>query len=287
MKKVSVPLITAFACVVLAVSAFGATKQLTALSPDGVRLSYAVQGTGEPALVFVHCWSCDKSYWREQVPYFEKKYKVVTLDLAGHGDSGLGRKDWTVEAFGADVAAVVKALGLKKVILIGHSMGGDVDLEAARLLPGAVIGLVGVDTYQDFAEKTPPEQRDKFLAAFTANFRGVTEQFVRSMFPAHPDTALESSIAKDMASGSPEVGIGAMKSMLSYDPAPALKELKIPIRCINADKWPTNVEGNKKLAYSFEVKYMPGHGHFLHLEDPATFNKLLDETITEIVKWKK
>jgi pimeloyl-ACP methyl ester carboxylesterase len=106
------------------------------------------------------------------------------------------------------------------------------------------------------------------------------------MFPAKADTALESRIAADMASESPQVGISAFKNMMNYDPLPALKELRIPIRCINADMWVTNVEGNKKLAYSFDVKYMPGHGHFLHLEDPATFNKLLDETIAEIVKGK-
>jgi len=286
MKTMSILLLAALVCVALGANAFPAEKQFTVLSQDSIPLSYTVQGSGEPALVFVHCWCCDKSYWKNQVPYFEKKYTVVTLDLAGHGASGLGRKDWTIESFGADVATVVNALGLKKVIPIGHSMGGDVNLEAARRLPGKVLALVGVDTYQDFADRVPPEQRDKYIDAFTANFEGVTEKFVRSMFPAKADTALESRIAADMASESPQVGISAFKNMMNYDPLPALKELRIPIRCINADMWVTNVEGNKKLAYSFDVKYMPGHGHFLHLEDPATFNKLLDETIAEIVKGK-
>ena len=286
MKTMSILLLAALICVALGVSAFPAEKQFTVLSQDSIPLSYTVQGSGEPALVFVHCWCCDKTYWKNQVPYFEKKYTVVTLDLAGHGASGLGRKDYTIESFGADVASVVNALGLTKVILIGHSMGGDVNLEAARRLSGKVIALVGVDTYQDFADRIPPEQRAKYIDAFTANFEGVTEKFVRSMFPAKADTALETSIASDMASESPRVGISAFKNMMDYDPLPAVKELRIPIKCVNADLWVTNVEGNKKLAYSFDVKYMPGHGHFLLLEDPATFNKLLDETIAEIVKGK-
>jgi len=264
----------------------GATKQLVALSPDSISLTYTVQGKGEPALVFVHGWSCDKSYWKNQVPYFEKNYTVVTLDLAGHGDSGLGRKNWTIESFGADVAAVVKALDLKRVILIGHSMGGPVIIEAARLMPDRVIGLVGVDTFQDFAQRFPEDQRKAFLDPLTANFQGTTDRFVRSMFPDNADSALVAGIAADMASEPAEVGIGAMKSIINYDPVPALKELKIPIRCINADKWPTNVEGNKKLAYSFEVKFMPGRGHFVHLEDPATFNGLLAETIQELAAGK-
>jgi len=114
----------------------------------------------------------------------------------------------------------------------------------------------------------------------------VTDRFVRSMFASGADTALVERIAADMASAPAAVGVGAMKNMLRYDPAPAVREIKVPIRGINADKWPTNVEGNKKLARSYDVKFMPGRGHFVQLEDPATFNRLLDETIAGIVRNK-
>jgi pimeloyl-ACP methyl ester carboxylesterase len=286
MKRVSIVMLAAFLAAVLGPLGAASAKNGTVKSPDGVPLSYTVQGKGEPAIVFVHCWCCDKSYWKDQIPYFEKKYTIVTLDLAGHGDSGLGRADWTIESFAADVAAVVEALKLKKVILVGHSMGGPVSLEAARLMPDRVIGVIGVDTFQDFGEKVPEAQQKQWLAAFQANFSTVTDQFVRSMFAAGADSALVEHIASDMASAPPEVGIGAMGNMLRYDPAPAVREIKVPIRGVNADKWPTNVEGNKKLAASFDVKLMPGRGHFVQLEDPATFNRLLDETIAEIVKGK-
>jgi pimeloyl-ACP methyl ester carboxylesterase len=286
MKRMSIVLLAALMAVVLGPFGAVSAKNGTVKSQDGIALSYTVQGKGEPAIVFVHCWCCDKSYWKDQIPYFEKKHTVVAIDLAGHGDSGLGRADWTVESFAADVAAVVKALKLKRVILVGHSMGGPVSLEAARLVPDRVIGVIGVDTFQDFGETFAEEQQKQWLAAFQANFTGVTDQFVRSMFAAGADTALVDRIAADMASSPPEVGIGAMKNMLRYDPAPAVGEIKVPIRGINADKWPTNVDGNKKLAASFDVKFMPGRGHFVQLEDPATFNRLLDETIAEIAKGK-
>jgi len=286
MKKAAILLLIASLTISIGAPAFTSTKKLTALAPDGVSLSYTVQGKGEPTLVFVHCWCCDKSYWDNQVPYFEKKHRVVTVDLGGHGESGPGRKEWTIESFGADVAAVVKALGPKRVILIGHSMGGEVNIEAARLLGGRVLGLVGVDTYRDFTEKIPAEQRDKYLASFAADFPRTTNMFVRSMFPAGADSALVSRIASDMASAPPEVGIAAMRSIMGYDHAAALKELTLPIWSINTDRWPTNVEGNRKLARSFDVKYMQGRGHFVQLEDPAAFNALLEETIGEIVKGK-
>lgn len=285
MKRVSIVMLAAFLAIVL--GPLGAlAKSGTVKSQDGIPLSYSVQGKGEPAIVFVHCWCCDKGYWKDQIPYFEKKHTVVAVDLAGHGDSGLGRADWTVESFAADVVSVVEALKLTKVILVGHSMGGPVSLEAARLIPDRVIGVIGVDTFQDFGETFTEEQQKQWLAGFQANFPAVTDQFVRSMFAAGADTALVERIAADMASAPPEVGIGAMKNMLRYDPAPAVREIEVPIRGVNADKWPTNVEGNRKLAASFDVKFMPGRGHFVQLEDPATFNKLLEETIAGIVKRK-
>ena len=57
------------------------------ISSDGVDIHYEVYGKGEPTLVFIHGWSCDRSYWRAQVEYFAKQYQVITIDLAGHGES--------------------------------------------------------------------------------------------------------------------------------------------------------------------------------------------------------
>lgn len=254
------------------------------LSADSVSIGYTLQGEGTPALVFVHCWCCDGDYWKHQVPHFAKRHTVVTVDLAGHGSSGLERDDWTLGAFAGDVASVVKALDLKEIILIGHSMGGPVALEAARLLPDRVIGVVGVDTYQNFGQTIPEEKRVQFLAAFEADFPGVTNRFVHGMFPPTADSALVEKIAADMAAAPPAVGIGAMKNLLAYDPAPSVGEIQAPIYAINSDLFPTNVEGNKKLAHSFEAKFMPGVGHFVMIEDPERFNRLLSEVVREITE---
>ena len=75
-------------------------------SSDGVMIHYDVAGQGDTALVFVHCWSGDRTYWSEMMKRFAGDYRVVAMDLGGHGESGLGRDDWTIPAFGADVAAV-------------------------------------------------------------------------------------------------------------------------------------------------------------------------------------
>jgi pimeloyl-ACP methyl ester carboxylesterase len=128
-------------------TAAGDAAATTVHSADGVPIAYEVHGQGSPALVLVHGWSCDRGYWKEQIEYLAPQYQLVLVDLAGHGASGLGRKDYTMAAFGEDVAAVVDRLGLKSVVLVGHSMGGDVVVEAARRLQGRVIGLVWVDDY--------------------------------------------------------------------------------------------------------------------------------------------
>lgn len=254
------------------------------LSKDRVEIAYTVEGKGEPALVFVHGWSCDKSYWSNQVKAFSPKYKVVTIDLAGHGESGLERSDYTLQSFSEDVAAVVNKLGLKKIIIIGHSMGGPVIIEAAIRLKGKVIGLIGADTFQNLGEIFPEDQMQQFLKPFKENFVETTKGFVKTMFPPTADSLLVKKIADDMSSAPPQIAVSAMENMFKDNAISALKELDVPIISINCDLYPVKVEENRKHVKSFEVKMMNGVGHFVMLEDPAKFNQLLQESIDELTK---
>jgi pimeloyl-ACP methyl ester carboxylesterase len=126
-----------------------------AISPDGTHVQYHVYGTAEPALVLIHGWSCDSNYWREQLAAFRQKYTLVTVDLGGHGGTDAARSDWSMAAFGRDVATAVAAVPNKQLILVGHSMGGPVAIEAARLLGDRVIGIVGVDTFKTIGAPLP------------------------------------------------------------------------------------------------------------------------------------
>jgi pimeloyl-ACP methyl ester carboxylesterase len=261
----------------------GARKPIGVVtSADGVRIAYDTKGEGTPALVFVHGWSCDRSYWQGQLQPFSQHFKVVAVDLAGHGDSGLGREAWTMGAFGADVAAVVQKLGLERIILIGHSMGGDVIVEAARRLKGRVAGLVWVDTYKQLRTSRTPEQVQAFLAPFRANFPETTRTFVRGMFPPTAARALVERVAEDMSSAHPAVALGAMESAITFDGEipRALQELKLPVVAINPESPPTDLASMKR--YGVEVVSMSGVGHFLMMEDPERFNRLLRTTIETI-----
>ena len=251
-------------------------------APDGVRIAYDAQGEGAPALVFVHGWSCDRSYWAAQVGPFSRRHKVVTIDLAGHGESGLDRREWTIAAFGDDVAAVVKRLDLKRVVLIGHSMGGDVVVEAARRLPGRVAGMVWVDVYKTLAKPRTPEEIRSFIAPFRADFVETTRSFVRGLFPATADQALVERVAADMSSEPPAIALAALESSFSHDREipKALRDLHLPVVAINPDNRPTDLASMKR--NGVEVVIMPGVGHFLMMEDPERFNGLLEAAIQQI-----
>jgi pimeloyl-ACP methyl ester carboxylesterase len=255
----------------------------TVPSADGVPIHYRAEGRGETALVFVHGWSCDGGYWKNQVPFFAERFRVVTLDLAGHGSSGTARKSFTVEAYAEDVKAVVERLGLRRVVLIVHSMSGPVTVEAARRMPERVVALVPVDTLHDITEKPDPKAWEEIANPLRVDFRKGTTEFVRQMFPKTADPALVERVAADMASAPPEVAIATFDSLATYDIRPALAEIHVPIRCINSDRWPTRLEENRRAYAKFDAVILPGLGHFPMLEAPLVFNEKLGEVLRDLL----
>ena len=254
-----------------------------AISADGVPVRYEVHGEGTPALVFVHGWCCDRSYWGGQLDHFAQQHNVVLIDLAGHGESGVDRKTWTIAAFGEDVVAVVDRLDLEQVVLVGQSMGGPVVVDAASRMPDRVVGLIGVDTLRDVERSRTPEQVMEFLAPFRGNFVEAPRKFVRDMFVPSSDPALVEQIVADMSAAPQDVGIGAMEGLRSIDLnlRTALHEVSAPIVAINSDYRPNNIDAAQR--HGIEVVLMSNVGHFVMMEDPEVFNRLLDEAVKKCV----
>jgi pimeloyl-ACP methyl ester carboxylesterase len=256
-------------------------------SADGVAIHYRVLGKGEPALVFIHGWGADLSYWDKQLAHFTETHTVVALDLAGHGDSGIERKDWTVEAYGGDVETLVKNLDLDSIILIGHSMGGLVMIEAACRMSERIRGLIGVDTLVDFEMTLPQDEIDGWIQAFRSDFVQSTQGYVRSLFPKSADPKIVEKVVADMVAASPVVGIGTLQGFFDYYKhrlREAAQQIKVPLICINSDMHPTEADINRKYIPSFKVKIMTGVGHFPMIEAPETLNRLLDEAIGEMTQ---
>jgi pimeloyl-ACP methyl ester carboxylesterase len=255
----------------------------------GAEIAFAQHGAGSPALVFVHGWSCDAGYWAGQAGAFSGEFSVVTLDLAGHGASGLRERDWSIGSFGADVAAVVEALvpAPDRLILIGHSMGGDVILEAARRLEGRIAGriagLVWVDAHSQLARFRTVEQVQKRMLPFRQDFRAAAAGFVRGMFPPQADAALIGRVVAAMSSAPPAIATAALESAMNYasEVPGALRELRLPVMAINPDSTPEDIQSLER--YGVEVLSMSGAGHFMMLEDPERFNGLLKVAISRLV----
>jgi pimeloyl-ACP methyl ester carboxylesterase len=278
-KSLLLPLLTGLAllaggCEHLAISP---ATTATVASADGVAIRYDVAGKGETALVFVHCWTCNRHFWDESFAYFGKRFEVVRLDLAGHGQSGKGRRDYTMAAFGGDVAAVADTLGLKRIVLIGHSMGGPVSVEAEKRLGARVIGVVGVDTFHTgFPLPKNDAEAAAFVKPFEDDFKGHGEKFMRSMFTPQSDPALIDRIGGMVLGADQTMAISSIKNIVAWyrrDAAAALARLGDRQRNINADP-----KGeNKPLDNS--VTLIAGVGHFVAQEKPEEFNGALENIV--------
>src|SRR4030095_3092133 len=116
---------------------------------DNAVINYQVTGSGDTTLLFVHGSYIDQTYWDKQKNYFSDRYTVVTLDLPGQGKSGKERKHWSVEGYAEDVNTMISELNLKKVILIGHSLGAAINLMAVTSSSKKVIGFVAIDFFKN------------------------------------------------------------------------------------------------------------------------------------------
>jgi pimeloyl-ACP methyl ester carboxylesterase len=254
-------------------------------SRDGVEIAYATYGTRDggdsPAVVLVHGWSGNRAYWAYQIDVLAERYHVTAVDLGGHGESGLGRDDWNLAAFGDDVVAVIDEVGAQKVALVGHSMGGDAVVHAARRLGDRVVGLVWVDTFRSLGDEpeSPPEAVEAFLAPFLDDFGAAVERFVRTMFPEDADGGLVDQIAAGMAAAPQEVALGCLRYARNREPPilAALPHIAAPIVAINPGIGPTDVDAMRR--HGVEAIVLEDVGHFLMIEGPDRFNPVLAATL--------
>ncbi len=137
-------------------------------------ISYYDTENGTTTLLFIHGAFIDKKYWKEQLNYFSPDYRVIALDLAGHGKSSTNRKYWTIESYGKDVSKLIEKLDLKDIILIGHSIGGDIMLETINNNENKIIGIIGVDYFKNIGFELPKDAVDGLITNLKNDFAGTT-----------------------------------------------------------------------------------------------------------------
>ena len=237
------------------------------------------QGRGAPPLVFVHGFACNHADWRFQTDFFSKTNEVVACDLRGHGQTPGRPQECSIEHYGGDVAALVNNLELRGVFLVGHSMGCRVVLEAARLLPKRVAGVVLIDGSRVPAEPPPIE-----------NYAAFAENLFRQMF-FKTTSESEAIVARAVRTSAP-FGAELWLRMARWDLAslePALAAIHVPILAIQSTTRGADLKRSPMKpgdtspwlylvrSYGARVEIVPDTGHFTQLEAPEQVNRLIAE----------
>ena len=258
---------------------------VSAASVDGARIHWSAAGKGKATVILVHGWTCDSSSWIEQVPVLSRDYRIVTLDLPGHGQSAPPKDGhFSMDLFARAVEAVRRAVKADKVVLVGHSMGTPVIRQYARLYPQHVAGLVLVDGLVALPALPPPPGGAPPQPPQMSGPEGLKarEGLIRTMFTPATPQPLQQHILKMML-GTPEATAnGAM--LATFDPANWKDDaMTMPVLGIYADKSQLgNPQYSKKIFPAFEYVEIPGTGHFVMMEKPVEFNRLLKSFLEKV-----
>ena len=246
----------------------------SAATVDGLKIHSASAGSGRTTLVLVHGWTCDSSSWAAQVPVLAKKYRVLTLDLPGHGQSGAPKDGkFSMDLFARAVEAVRAEAGTDKIVLVGHSMGAPVIRQYARLYPQHVAALVAVDGPLDMRQfpttfTPPPLTGPEGLKA--------REGMIRGMFTPQTSPEVQKKVLAMMLAAPEATAIGAMNSMTD----PALRKADVtPMPALTiwagTNQQMPKLEDAKATLPKYEQTQVAGTGHFVMMEKPEEFNRLL------------
>ena len=240
-----------------------------AATVDGATIHWTSSGSGAQAVIFVHGWMCDESSWREQVPVVSKNHRVITLDLPGHGKSGMP-KAFTMEVFARAIEAVRLEAKVDKVFLVGHSMGTPVIRKYALMYPDHVKGLVIVDGLVQL----PGQPGRGPLPAVTL---AAPDVLVKGMNLFGPATTpeLQQHILKMLMGAPKATAAGAWAA--TWDQSQwSDQKITIPVLAVFAGTRPVATEQSVKTLYPEADYYtIPETAHFLMMEKPIEFNRML------------
>jgi pimeloyl-ACP methyl ester carboxylesterase len=241
---------------------------------EGADVHYEAAGRGARTLVLVHGWTCDRTFWQGQTATLARQYRVLAVDLPGHGRSAAA-PDYSMGRFARAVEAVMRAERVGRAVLAGHSMGGAVLLEFSRLFPARVEGLVLVD-----ALMIPAGQAEK-LSGFYKSFEGpggpaARQKMVESMFVEATTPPLRDKILKTMLAAPEPVAVGAMRQSLLPE---VWKEgsFAAPVLAVVANPAQVTEESIRVRFPNLTYRTIPGVGHFLMMEKPEEMNALILE----------
>ena len=240
---------------------------------DGAKVHYTDYGAGDNALVFVHGWSCDETFWAKQAPWLGAQFHVITIDLPGHGQSDKPQLAYTMDLYVRAVDAVLRDAKVKAATLVGHSNGTPVIRQFYRKFPEKTRALVIVDGgLRPFGDKTMME---KFVARLKApNYEENTGKLIDSMTSPIQDAALRDGIKERMMRTPQYVAASEFDSTLD-DALWKPDKINVPVLMILAKQpaWSAEYEQFVHgIVADLDYQVWEGVSHFLMMEKPEQFN---------------
>ncbi len=232
-------------------------------------------GSGDFPVVFVHAFGGNTTHWAAQLEHLRKRRRAVALDLRGHGLSQPPADgDYGMESMAGDIDAVVNKIGLPKFILAGHSMGGSVAIAYAGLHPERVAGLLLVDTGD--ARQIPEGQKQQYIKALESDaYADVMENYFDQMLTGSVPR-VRAKVMQEIRSMPKEMALSLIKEQFRFDPLPALTRYHGPKLAVvtPANDMPYSLHN---LVPDLPHVVVTGTSHWLHLDRPEEFNRILDE----------
>ncbi|KAL6242232.1 hypothetical protein RBB50_010780 [Rhinocladiella similis] len=240
---------------------------------------YEISGSGRNALVFIHGWSCGKSLWRLQTSLLEK-YRVILLDLPGHGASDSPKIDYSHEYFARAVEKVLSAESVETAVLVGHSMGGPVATMTLRLFPNRVSGIIYVDSFLHLPEHFMTSEERNELSMALCDDAGF-EALIKRFMSLHTTDEAQKQILRVMMSTAKHVRTNATTTNSLPHVLREDEVFEIPALHMDAMKLGRNYDRWLYHLPQLQTQEWKGYGHFLFMEDVSRFNGEVDKFLTK------
>jgi pimeloyl-ACP methyl ester carboxylesterase len=228
-------------------------------------------GSGGLPVVFVHSFAGSTAHWAAQLAHLRKTRRAVAFDLRGHGQSASpADDDYAVESLAGDIAAVADGHRLKQFVLVGHSLGGVVSLAYAGRHLTRIAELVLVGT----PGKIPAEQGQQVMALLDSDYENVMADCWKKLLDnARPQVLAQ--IENERARLTRVVSLSLIQAVFNFDPLPALQRYHGPKLAVITPEQ-DNPHDLHRLAADLPHTVVTGTSHWLHMDKPAEFNRILD-----------
>jgi pimeloyl-ACP methyl ester carboxylesterase len=252
---------------------------------EGISVSFTDKGTGK-AIVLLHGYLEAKGVWAPLSTILGTEYRIVAIDLPGHGKSGIASNTHTMEFMAGAVKAVIDFLGLPVVLMVGHSLGGYVTLAFLEKFPDSLTGYCLFHSHPHPDTPSGRENRLRELEIVKAGKKNViyTGNITRMFAEKNLDKMSEAVIhSKRIASKTPAEGIIAVVNGMII--RPSRKELFQkgikPLLWIlgRGDQYftPDAVASTVKLPANAKMVVLENSGHMGFVEETALSAKLITE----------